>query len=209
MLSLTQAALFSGASLILIFTPGPDNIYVMTRGMTQGRAAALAAAAGFGLGNVFHTFCAVVGLSALLMSSAVAFQSVKFAGAIYLIYLGVRMLRSKEPIALQGGQVAQRFRVIFRQSVIANVLNPKVAVFFLAFFPQFIDKGRGHAEIQMLLLGGLFVVLTWIGFGLIALGAGWIGGYLQRQTGIAQRLGQVAGSVLVALGIRLAWPDRI
>ncbi len=208
MVSFSQLVLFSAASLVLIFTPGPDIIYVMTRGMAQGRRAALAAAAGFSLGNLVHTFFAVVGLSALLTSSATAFQLVKYAGAAYLIYLGIRMLRSSSPVAVQGEAPALQHRVIFRQSIIANILNPKVAVFFLAFFPQFVDHSRGHAAWQMLILGCTFVVLTAIGFGLVGLCSGWVGGYLQRAPRIGSRIGHFAGGILIALGLRLAWPEQ-
>ncbi|HEY5974799.1 MAG TPA: LysE family translocator [Geobacteraceae bacterium] len=208
MLTLSQLVLFSAASLVLIFTPGPDIIYVMTRGMAQGRKAALAAAAGFALGNLVHTCFAIVGLSALLASSATAFQLVKYAGALYLVYLGVRMLRGGGGIT--GGTAGQPLRhlVIFRQSIIANVLNPKVAIFFLALFPQFIIGGRGDAPLQMILLGTTFVILTMAGFGLVALGAGRVGDWLQRQPRLADRVGQLAGGVLVGLGLRLAWPEQ-
>jgi threonine/homoserine/homoserine lactone efflux protein len=208
MISSTQLALFTAASLILIFTPGPDIIYVMTRGMAQGRKAALAAAAGFALGNFAHTFFAIVGLSALLASSATAFRLVKYAGALYLIYLGIKMLRSHSSLAPGGDARSLDCRVIFRQSVLANVLNPKVAVFFLAFFPQFIDNRRGHVAWQMLALGSTFVLLTLLGFGLVALCSGGIGGWLQKKARAGARLGQAAGGILILLGLRLAWPEQ-
>lgn len=206
MISSTRLMLFAATSVVLIFTPGPDIIYVMTRGVAQGRKAALAAAAGFSLGNFVHIFFAVVGLSALLASSARAFQLVKWAGALYLVYLGVRMIRSKADLAAGELQPLQG-RTIFVQSIIANVLNPKVAVFFLAFFPQFLNKAQGSLPLQMLLLGTLFVVLTLICFGLVALCSGAIGAWLQSKPAIGSRLGRVAGSVLVLLGLRLAWPE--
>lgn len=208
MISTTQLALFSAASIVLIFTPGPDIIYVMTRGMAQGRKAALAAAAGFALGNFVHTFFAIAGLSALITSSATAFRLVKYAGALYLIYLGIAMIRSKSGFAPGGGGGELRVGVIFRQSVLANVLNPKVAVFFLAFFPQFVDAGRGHAALQMLALGSLFVLLTLAGFSLVGVCSGGIGGWLQKRSGLGGRMGQVAGGVLIMLGLRLAWPEQ-
>ncbi len=207
MITLTQLMLFAATSVVLIFTPGPDIIYVMTRGVAQGRRAALAAAAGFSLGNFVHIFFAVIGLSALLASSARAFQLVKWAGALYLVYLGVRMLRSKADLATGGALPPLQGRTIFVQSIIANVLNPKVAVFFLAFFPQFLDKQNGSLPLQMLLLGTLFVLLTFICFGLVALCSGAIGAWLQRKPSIGCRLGRAAGGVLVLLGLRLAWPE--
>lgn len=207
MISQTQLMLFVMTSVVLIFTPGPDVIYVMTRGVAQGRKAALAAAAGFSLGNFVHIFFAVVGLSALLASSARTFQLVKYAGALYLIYLGVRMFLSKAKLAGGGELKPLQGRTIFFQSIIANVLNPKVAIFFLAFFPQFLNKEQGSLPLQMLLLGTLFVVLTLICFSLVALCSGAIGAWLQNKPAIGNRLGRVAGSVLVLLGLRLAWPE--
>ncbi len=207
MISQTQLMLFAVTSVVLIFTPGPDIIYVMTRGVAQGRKAALAAAAGFSLGNFVHIFFAVVGLSALLASSARAFQLVKYAGALYLIYLGIRMFRSKADLAAAGELKPLQGRTIFVQSIIANVLNPKVAVFFLAFFPQFLDKEQGSLPLQMLLLGTFFVVLTLICFGLVGICSGTIGAWLQGRPAIGSRLGRAAGSVLVLLGLRLAWPE--
>ncbi|MCD4689275.1 MAG: LysE family translocator [Desulfuromonadaceae bacterium] len=207
MISSTQLMLFAATSVVLIFTPGPDIIYVMTRGVAQGRKAALAAAAGFSLGNFVHIFFALVGLSALLASSARAFQLVKYVGALYLIYLGVRMFCSKTDLAAGGELKPLRGRTIFLQSIVANVLNPKVAIFFLAFFPQFLDKEQGSLPLQMFLLGTLFVLLTLVCFGLVGFCSGWLGGWLQKKTAIGNRLGRIAGSVLVLLGLRLAWSE--
>lgn len=207
MVSLTQLALFAVASTLLIFTPGPDIIYVMTRGVAQGRKAGLAAAAGFALGNFAHTFFAIVGLSALITSSATAFACVRYAGAAYLMYIGYKMLRSKASIVPDGAAGELACRVIFRQSILANIMNPKVALFFLAFFPQFVERSRGGVPMQMLVLGSTFVVLTMIGFGLVALLSGEIGRWLNRSAGAGNRIGQVAGCILMALGLRLAWPE--
>lgn len=207
MITFTQLALFSAASLVLIFTPGPDIIYVMTRGIGQGRKSALAAAAGFAVGNFVHTFFAVAGLSALLMSSATAFQLVKYAGALYLAWLGIRMIRSSASLSPDATAPPLLPWTIFRQSILANMLNPKVAVFFLAFFPQFVDPAQGGVALQMLVLGTLFVILTMLGFGLVGLCAGAIGGWLQRKPSVGSRVGTVAGSILILLGLRLAWPE--
>ena len=208
MISPTRLAMFAATSTVLIFTPGPDIIYVMTRGMAQGRRAALAAAAGFALGNFVHTFFAIVGLSALITSSAVAFAAVKFAGAAYLIYLGVRMLRSGTAFTRPGREAGLECRVIFRQSILANIMNPKVALFFLAFFPQFVDAGTGAVAWQMLVLGVVFVLLTLACFGVVALCSGEIGRWLNRSPRAGNLVGQTAGCVLISLGLRLAWPGR-
>ena len=208
MISLTQIGLFSAASVALIFTPGPDIIYVVTRGMAQGRKAALAAAAGFALGNFVHTLFAVIGLSALLMTSATAFQIVKWLGAAYLIYLGIRMIRSAAAASLSDAGPPMAPAAVFRQSIVANILNPKVAVFFLAFFPQFVDPGQGSPRLQMVLLGTVFVLLTLACFGLVGMCAGWIGQWLRQNSRMETRITKTAGCVLIALGLSLAWPHR-
>lgn len=211
MISLTTLAMFAAASTLLIFTPGPDIIYVVTRGVAQGRKAALAAAAGFALGSFGHTFFAVVGLSALITSSATAFACVKYAGASYLIYIGFRMLKSHGSAVDGNGPRTPELqcKVIFRQSILANIMNPKVALFFLAFFPQFVKRGEGHVPLQMFILGTTFVLLSMLCFGVIALLSGEISRWLNRSPGSGDKVNRVAGAVLIGLGVRLAWPDRV
>jgi threonine/homoserine/homoserine lactone efflux protein len=174
--------------------------------MAQGRRAALAAALGFGLGNFAHTLFAVVGLSTLVMSSATAFQIVKIAGAAYLVYLGVKLLGSSSGFSPTTEATRKTSWMILRQSLVANILNPKVAVFFLAFFPQFIDRNRGNPQFQMVILGCVFVVLVLFGFGLVGLCSASIGAWLRKNAKAEKRVGQVAGSVLVLLGVKLALP---
>jgi len=203
-ISFSQFALFSVTALVLIFTPGPDIIYVMTRGMAQGRKAALAAAAGFALGNLVHTFFIIVGLSAVLTSSVWAFQAVKYAGAIYLVYLGINMFMNETRFTARNDMHRLPFGTIFRQSIIANVLNPKVAVFFLAFLPQFVDTGRGHVKVQILIYGCTFVILALTGFSLVGICSGSIGNWLYNKPAIGNRIGKTAGCILVILGARLA-----
>jgi len=205
---LSHMALFCAASVALILTPGPDNIYVLTRGIAQGRAAALAAATGFALGNLVHTLFAILGLSALLASSATLFGLVKLVGGGYLVWLGIRMLRSAGTIRTEGELPPVRPWLIFRQSIVANVLNPKVAVFFIAFFPQFVDAQAGAVPLQMLLLGCVFVVLVMILFGLVGWFAGSLGAWLQSRPRTGRWLDRGAGTVLVGLGLKLAWPGR-
>lgn len=203
MLSSSQLMIFSAASLALIFTPGPDIIYVMTRGMAQGRGAALAAAAGFALGNFAHIFFAVVGLSALLMASPMAFNLVRYAGAAYLIYLGIRMFRGASALNLAAEGAAMSNGQVFRQSMLANILNPKVALFFLAFFPQFVRAENGHPQIQMVLLGTVFVVLVLLGFGVVGFFSGWLGMWLRKSSRAEVWIGRIAGVILILLGLSL------
>jgi threonine/homoserine/homoserine lactone efflux protein len=208
MLSLTTLILFSTASLLLAVTPGPDILYVITRGIGQGRRAAFLAAAGFSTGVIVHTTFAVIGLSALIRASALAFQLVKYAGALYLVYLGVKALIGKSQLVLQEQQSSQKQLTIYWQSVVANVLNPKVALFFLAFLPQFVDLAHGNVVLQMLLLGSIFMVITLLTFSLVGYCAGSVGQWLQKQPGLADKLRYVMGSVFIGLGISVAWPEH-
>lgn len=201
--------LFLTASVALILSPGPDNIYVLTRGVAQGRVAALVSALGVSTGLVMHTSLAALGLSALLQQSATAFQVVKYVGAAYLIYLGIKMILSREDFSPAGGE-ARRVEpwTVFRQGLASNVLNPKVAVFFLAFLPQFVSPAAGGAALQLLALGLAFALLA-LGFlALLAYFAGSAGEWLRRRPGLARLLRWASGSVLAGLGVRLALSER-
>jgi threonine/homoserine/homoserine lactone efflux protein len=202
-------ALFVTASLALIVAPGPDNVYVLTRGVAQGREVALASAWGMCSGLLFHTTLAAVGLSAILARSAVAFSVVRYAGAAYLIYLGVRALLSKEEFAPSEGEAAPaRLRSFFFQGVTMNLLNPKVAVFFLAFLPQFASPATDGVVLRLLALGLTFAFLSLVVFSAIALFAGILGDRLSRNPRFADALRWLTACVLVGLGVRLALSGR-
>jgi len=201
-------ALFLVASALLTIAPGPDIVYVLTRGITQGRKAGFAAALGFATGVIFHTALAALGIAALIRSSDLAFTLVRYAGAAYLIYIGVRAVTSKSAFALETGNDKRALRTIYMQSVIGNVLNPKVTLFFLSFLPQFVNAAAGHLETQMLLLGVIFMVQTVVIFGAVALFSGFIGDWLKRKPAIGDRLNLFAGLTFIGLGIRVALPDR-
>ena len=204
----TSFVLFLAASLVVIVAPGPDNILVLTRGVAQGRGAALVSAAGASLGLVVHSVFAVVGLSALLAQSAVAFSAVKYAGAAYLIYLGIRALLDREGLAPPRGEAPIKLREVFAQAVTSNVLNPKIAVFFLAYLPQFADPATGGTALQLPILGLTFALLTLAIFGALALFSGTVGSWLRTRPKFAARLGWLTGGVLIGLGLRLALQDR-
>ena len=200
--------LFLAASLVVIVAPGPDNILVLTRGVTLGRKAALVSAAGASVGLVTHSLFAAAGLSVLLARSAVAFSVVKYVGAAYLIYLGVRALLDRESFVLAEGRPRVGLRSVFAQAVASNVLNPKIAVFFLAYLPQFADANAGSTALQLLALGLTFALLTWMIFSAIALFSGTLGVWLRTRPKIAGGLGWITGGVLVGLGLRLAFAER-
>jgi threonine/homoserine/homoserine lactone efflux protein len=208
MVPLDRLLPFLGAAILVTLAPGPDILYVLTRGMTEGRRIALAAAAGFASGVFVHTLLAVAGLSALIVASPTAFRAVKFAGAAYLVYLGVKMWLDRGRLlasAAVGDAAPRRAGEVYRQSVMANVLNPKVAVFFLSFLPQFVDASHGAAAGQFATLGAVFALQAWACFSMVATAAGWIGDRLLRSERASLVLMRVAGAVLIALGVSLAW----
>lgn len=200
--------LFIGVSWALIIAPGPDLIYVITRGVTQGRRAGMLSAVGVICGILVHTTAAAFGLTLILQTSALAFTLVKYLGAIYLIYLGIKAWGDMSTFSLKTSASNASFRKIFWQGVLSNVLNPKIAIFFLAFLPQFVDRGSDFVTLQMVFLG-----LTFAGFGLcflLAVGyfSGTIGSWLTHRPHVGQLLGRFAGGILIALGVRLAFTER-
>jgi threonine/homoserine/homoserine lactone efflux protein len=200
-------ALFLIASALLTIAPGPDIVYVLTRGIAQGRKAGFAAALGFATGCIFHTLLAALGVAALIRSSDLAFNAVRYAGAAYLVWIGIQALRHRSSFSIAGSGDAKALWTIYRQSVIGNALNPKVTLFFLSFLPQFVNVEAGHVGWQMALLGAVFMVQTVAIFGLIALFSGWIGERVRRNPAIGTRLNTFAGITFIALGIRVALPD--
>ncbi len=201
--------LFIPASLALIATPGQDNIYILTRGISQGRLGALVSTWGVCTGLLVHTAFAALGLSAILASSALAFSVVKYAGAAYIVYLGVRMILSHEVLVISEEDAAKSagMRTVFLQGVTTNVLNPKVALFFLAFLPQFTSTGAGESHLQFLFLGLLFMALALVMTTLLAIFCGTVGNWLKDRSSVTGVMGKAAGGVLVALGVRLALSD--
>lgn len=201
--------LFVAASLAVIVAPGPDNVYVLTRGLAQGREVALASAWGMCSGLLFHTTLAAVGLSAILARSAVAFSVVKYAGAAYLVYLGVRALLSKEEFAPSAEDApATRLRSFFFRGLTMNLLNPKVAVFFLAFLPQFAGSATDGVALRLVALGLTFALLSVVIFSAIALFSGIVGDRLSKNPRFATALQWLTGCVLVGLGVRLGLSGR-
>jgi threonine/homoserine/homoserine lactone efflux protein len=200
-------ALFLVASALLTIAPGPDIVYVLTRGIAQGRKAGIAAALGFASGCIFHTVLAAVGIAALIRSSELAFDLVRYAGAAYLVWIGVQALRHRSSFSIEAAGAGKALATIFRQSVIGNMLNPKVTLFFLAFLPQFVDAQAGHVGMQMALLGVIFMLQTIVIFGAVATFSGWIGDWVRAKPAIGARLNVFAGITFIALGIRVALPD--
>ncbi len=196
--------LFIGVSWALIIAPGPDMIYVITRGVTQGRQAGMLSALGVICGILVHTVAAAFGLTLILQTSAFAFLLVKYLGALYLITLGVKAWRDTSTFNLQTSASNMSFHRVFWQGVLSNVLNPKIAIFFLAFLPQFVDKSSSDITLQMVTLG-----LTFAFFGLcfllvIGYSSGTLGSWLTHRPRYTEFLQRFAGGILIGLGARLA-----
>jgi threonine/homoserine/homoserine lactone efflux protein len=203
----TTFGLFVVAALVLLLVPGPAVLYVVARSVDQGRPAGLASVLGVGVGSLVHIAFAAVGLSALLASSAAAFSVVKWLGAGYLIWLGLQRLLARDeeegPVAVEP----ERLSRIFLQGVVVNVLNPKTALFFLAFLPQFVDPARGAAWTQIVVLGSTFVAIGLCTDSSYALLGGTAGDWLRRRSRGAsfQRMRRyVPGGVYIALGAATA-----
>ena len=201
---ISQLIAFIAASALLGITPGPDIIYVVMRGAAQGPRAGLAAAAGLCTGIVGHITLCAAGLSAIIAGSAMAFTVIKFAGAAYLVWLGIAMWRSRGGIDFGGDMPAQRVAGIYRQSIVMNLLNPKVALFFLAFLPQFVTPDGAPVALQLTVLGLIFMAVSFIVMGGAGLAGGQVRRLLVRGGGAGRWLERGAGTVLIALGIRLA-----
>jgi threonine/homoserine/homoserine lactone efflux protein len=204
MIEPTKFALFVAVSWALIIAPGPDLLYVITRGIAHGRKAGIVSAVGVICGILVHTTAAALGITLIFQTSAFAFLIVKYLGAIYLIYLGIKTWRDKSTFSLHTPTVSTSPSTLFWQGMLSNVLNPKIAVFFLAFLPQFVDQGSGLVPLQMVILG-----LTFASFGLcflavVGFSAGAIGRWLTRLPSFTHFLQRLTGGILIGLGVRLA-----
>ena len=197
--------LFLLSGILLNLTPGPDTAYILGRSIAQGRSAGIASAFGIMVGSIFHTCAAAFGLSALLAASAWAFTGIKLAGGAYLLFLGVTMLwEGREQLRLPATFRRQSAASAFRQGILTNILNPKVALFFLAFLPQFIDRASPAKVPAFILLGLTFVTTGTIWCLILAWCAGSFSAQLRKNRAIGRWLNRAVGSLLVFLGIRLA-----
>jgi threonine/homoserine/homoserine lactone efflux protein len=205
----SRLALFVGAALLLLVVPGPAVLYIVTQSVAYGRRAGIASVAGITTGTLVHIAAATVGLSALLASSALAFEVVKYLGAAYLIVVGMRRLAGLEPPDDPHLRRTGELGRLYRQGIVVNVLNPKTALFFLAFLPQFVDPDRGAAWPQILALGLLFAALGFVSDGIRALVAGSLGERLRRSRRFPLVRRYVSGSVFVGLGAAAALTGRV
>lgn len=200
---------FALTGLLLNLTPGNDMLYVIARSSGQGTKAGIISALGIGAGCVIHILAAVIGLSALIAQSATAFDIIKYIGAAYLIYLGLKSILSKKhSVAIDTKLKTLSYRKIFWQGFITNVLNPKVALFFLAFLPQFINIHKGNTSLQILFLGTWFDVVGTLVNVVVAVLFGKIGAWLSKSPKFIQWQERITGTILIALGIKVALSSK-
>jgi threonine/homoserine/homoserine lactone efflux protein len=203
--SATSISVFAVAGLVLLLTPGPAVLYIVARSVEQGRLAGFVSVLGITSGTFVHITAATIGLSALLASSALAFAIVKYAGAAYLVYIGLKKLFGRAEIPAGDLELPRRsLRRLYVDGLVVNVLNPKTALFFLAFLPQFVDPGRGHATTQIAFLGLLFAFMGLMSDGLYALAFGTFGRWVRRRRRFLSVERYVTGSVFLGLGITAA-----
>jgi threonine/homoserine/homoserine lactone efflux protein len=199
-----ELLIFMTAAIVLLLIPGPAVLYIVARSVDQGRKAGLASCSGIATGALVHVLAAALGLSALLVSSAMAYSVVKYAGAAYLIYLGIKKLRERP--AADGATHVQpaSLRHVYAQGVLVEALNPKVALFFFAFLPQFVDPARGSVVLQFLALGTLFALMGLASDSLWAVTAGSAAGWLQGNPTFLRHQQYVSGTVYIGLGLATA-----
>jgi RhtB (resistance to homoserine/threonine) family protein len=209
MFGIHDFALFVTTGILLNLTPGPDTLYIIGRSLAHGRRAGVASALGISVGSVFHTGAAALGLSAFLATSAWAFTFVKLAGAAYLIFLGVRALIERQSeLAMPAHFKRSGVGAVFRQGILTNILNPKVALFFLAFLPQFIDAGAPSKTLAFILLGLTFVLTGTTWCLMLAWFASAFSARLRESPSVAAWLNRAVGSLFIFLGLRLAFAAR-
>ena len=196
----TSLVFFLGAVVALLVIPGPVVLYIVTRSVSQGTKAGLVSVLGVQFGAIFHVLAAVLGISALLVASATAYAVLKYAGAAYLVYLGIRTLLRRDSSSQEAACEPMSLRKIFTQGAIVQILNPKSAMFFFAFLPQFVDPSAGSVTNQLLILGAIILTLGIISDGAYALVAGRLGAWLKRRPGFWKFQKYFSGSVYIGLG---------
>ena len=198
-------AVFIVSAVVLLVIPGPAVLYIVAQSVSRGRLAGIVSMLGIQVGGLVHVAAAAAGLSALLMRSAVAFDVVKYAGAAYLVFLGARRLLGREHDDVPGARSERSLWRLFGQGIVVNVLNPKTALFFFSFLPQFVDVERGAVALQIATLGLVFILLATVSDGLYALAAGSAAGWLRARSGFVRGERYATGSVLVGLGLLTAF----
>ncbi len=207
MIPLDVLGTFFIASVILAVAPGPDNIFVLTQSALRGKKAGILVVLGLCTGLLVHTTAVSLGVAVVFQTSALAFTLLKIAGAAYLIYLAWGAFRAGAT-EIKGEENSLTDMQLYRRGIFMNVTNPKVTIFFLAFLPQFADPARGSISIQMMILGGFFIISTILVFGAIAFAAGAIGEWLRRSDKVQKIMNRVTGVIFLALAAKLLLAER-
>ncbi|ESY05976.1 lysine transporter LysE [Mesorhizobium sp. LNJC399B00] len=208
MIDLSTLTAYIAVVLGFVFIPGPATLLTVARATSSGTRVGVATGAGVAAGDVFHTIMAMVGISAIIATSATLFSVVKYIGAAYLVYLGIRAIIERIPADPTAGALAISASKAFRQAVLTEVLNPKTALFFLAFLPQFVRPENGSVMLQLMTLGIVFVLLGLFSTVVFAVSAGRLGTFLRRNPSVVKWQGKVVGGIYCALGVRLALQQR-
>jgi len=208
MIDLSTLIAYVAVVLGFVFIPGPATLLTIARATSSGTKVGIATGAGIAAGDIFHTVMAMLGISAIIATSATLFSIVKYIGAAYLVYLGIRAIIEKTPADPAAGALAISADKAFRQAVLTEVLNPKTALFFLAFLPQFVRPENGTVMLQLAVLGIVFVVLGLFSTIVFAVSAGRLGSFLRRNPTVLKWQGKVVGGIYCALGVRLALQQR-
>jgi len=205
-----QTVLITYSLIVLgfVFIPGPATLLTVARATTSGTRVGIATGAGITAGDIIHTVMTVFGISAIIAASATLFSIVKYLGAAYLVYLGIKALLDKAPVELGRGHLPVTAPQAFRQAILAEVLNPKTALFFLAFLPQFVRPETGYVVVQLTILGVLFAAIGFFSTILYSVAAGSLGSFLRRNPAVLKWQGKVVGGIYCALGARLALQER-
>lgn len=199
---------FIGSSFIIILTPGPDIIFSVTQGLAYGKKAGLTTALGLACGNIVHTFLAILGIAVILKTNAMAFNLLKYLGIIYLVFLGIQSNRHKgDTLKLKSSE--NKSKNLFLRGFIMNIINPKVAIFFIAFFPQFVVPKLGNITQQMFILGGIFILLVILIFGTLSYYASLVGTTLKHKPALAKYVNMSATIIFFALAFKLFFTQRL
>jgi threonine/homoserine/homoserine lactone efflux protein len=209
MIETTQLLLFIGASFLLCLAPGPDNIYVLTQGMTKSKKAAIVTTFGLCTGLIIHTSAAAFGISVIFQTSEIAFNIVKYIGAAYLLYIAYQAFKYRnEPLDLTVQNSSSELKKLFVKGFIMNILNPKVSIFFLAFLPQFVNTQAGNVPMQMIILGVIFMIMTVLVFSSIGVAGNMLSSKLLEKPSIVKYMNILTSFVLIGLGLKLALSQR-
>ena len=208
MLSIETFSTFFIASTLLAIAPGPDNVFVLTQSALHGKVSGLVVMLGLCTGLLVHTGAVAFGVAVIFQASAVAFTILKVVGASYLLYLAWQIFRAPPAQIHMSGNQKKSLGAFYRRGIIMNVTNPKVSIFFLAFLPQFADPEHGSISLQMVALGGIFIIATILVFGTVALIGGALGEWLNRSERVQRIINWVAGTVFVGLAIKLVTSER-